>query len=128
MTIRERVWEFIDKPFDQYNLYDVVELSKLKLKVGELAMKARSKANQLDNKYRLKRSRIYREEKLMKCTDKAATENAFVGTEKDRIEVELAKADADLQSTYHRDLNDILISIRMCARIYDEILTDKLEH
>lgn len=128
MTIRDKVNDFINKAFEDYTLFDVVELSKLKLKLGQQAMQSKAKAIELDSKYRLKRAQLYREEKLMKCTDKMASENAFIGTESDRIDMEKAKAEADLKATYHRDLNDIVIAVRMCSRIYDAALNDKLEH
>lgn len=33
MTIRDQVQAIISKPFEQYNMHDVVELSRLKMKV-----------------------------------------------------------------------------------------------
>lgn len=127
MTIRDKVSQILNKEFSDYNLSDVVELSKLKLKVWEMASEAKAIASQLEQQYKSERSKLYLENRLNKKTDKQSTEEALIATEKLRTSCEKTKSEADTYIRYHKDLWDILVAIRMCTRVYDEAFIDKAE-
>lgn len=120
-TVREQVQAIISKPFEEYNMHDVVELSRLKMRVWNLVAEAESAYLVAEQEYKNKRNALYILNKQQaKTTDKSAEADAYAETAEEKIVVVTLEGKLKELKNYYNDLNDVLIAVRMCQRRYDD--------
>lgn len=124
-SVRNKVQNIIWKHYTEYTVADINDLSKLKLQIWWMVNKAEWEYLEAEQIYKRERTAEYLNLKsLWAKTDKLAVESAYLETNDLKIDSITKEMKFKELRSYHNDLQDVLIAVRMSARLYDKDLSN----
>lgn len=123
-SIREQVKQIVSKPFEEYNLNDIVQASNLKSQLGQQVAQAEA-----DYLYAEQVRKQEYAKYLILCKADwltiAECENQATIHTKDFKDKEIQKyLDYKAKKMFYDDLGDQVTAMRMCNRIYQQTAID----
>ena len=123
-SIREQVKSILSKPFEDYNLNDIVQASNLKSQLGQQVAQAEADylyAEQTRKKEYAKYMILSKQDWGTKADREAEATLHIADLKAEEIK---AYADYKAKKLFYDDLSDQVTAMRMCNRIYQQASND----